>query len=73
MDDSRHDGSVWLFSSAEGLDSLPRLPTGDWSHARAIATHPRIAEAARAAGWGVVIESRPSVDDIVASIESLNP
>ena len=73
MQDSRHDGSLWLLSSAEGLDSLPRLPTGDWSHARAIATHPRIAEAARAAGWGVVIESRPSVDDIVASIESLNP
>ena len=72
MQDSRLDGSLWLLSSAEGLDSLPRLPTGDWSQARAIATHPRIAEAARDAGWGVVIESRPSVDDIVASIESLN-
>ena len=73
MQDSRHDGSVWLFSSAEGLDSLPRLPSGDWSEARAIATHPRIAGAARDAGWGVVIESRPALDDIVASIESLNP
>jgi len=73
MEDSRHDGSVWLFSSAEGLDSLPRLPQGDWSTARAIATHPRIAGAARDAGWGVVIESRPAVDDIVASIESLKP
>jgi len=73
MEDSRHDGSVWLFSSAEGLDSLPRLPTGDWSEARAIATHPRIAGAARAAGWGVVIESRPALEDIVASIESFNP
>jgi hypothetical protein len=48
MQDSRHDGSVWLFSSAEGLDSLPRLPQGDWSTARAIATHPRIAGAASA-------------------------
>ena len=73
MEDSRYDGSLWLLSSAEGLDSLPRLTMGDWSRARAIATHPRIAEAARAAGWGVVIESRPALDDIVASIESLNP
>jgi uroporphyrinogen-III synthase len=73
MADSRHDGSIWLFSSAEALDGLPPLPGGDWSQARAIATHPRIAIAARAAGWGVVIESRPSLDDIVASIESLDP
>ena len=71
--DSRHDGSVWLFSSSEALDGLPRWPGGDWSQARAIATHPRIASAVRAAGWGVVIESRPSLDDIVASIESLHP
>ena len=73
MADSRHDGSVWLFSSSEALDGLPRWPGGDWSQARAIATHPRIASAVRAAGWGVVIESRPALDDIVASIESLHP
>ena len=73
MADSRHDGSVWLFSSSEALDGLPRLTGGDWSQARAIATHPRIASAVRAAGWGVVIESRPALDDIVASIESLHP
>ena len=73
MADSRHDGSVWLFSSSEALDGLPRLPGADWSQARAIATHPRIASAVRAAGWGVVIESRPALDDIVASIESLHP
>ena len=73
MEGSRHDGSVWLFSSSEALDGLPRWPGGDWSQARAIATHPRIASAARAAGWGVVIESRPALDDIVASIESLHP
>jgi uroporphyrinogen-III synthase len=73
MEGSRHDGSVWLFSSSEALDGLPRWPGGDWSQARAIATHPRIASAVRAAGWGVVIESRPALDDIVASIESLHP
>jgi uroporphyrinogen-III synthase len=71
---SQHDGSVWLFSSSEALSHLPShaLVTAgaDWSQARAIATHPRIAQAAREAGWGVVIESRPALADIVASIES---
>lgn len=68
---SQHDGSVWLFSSSEALAHLPQ--PADWSQARAIATHSRIAQAAQAAGWGVVIESRPALDDIVASIELLHP
>lgn len=67
---SQHDGSVWLFSSSEALSHLPAAAGQDWSKARAIATHPRIALAAREAGWGVVIESRPALADIVASIES---
>ena len=67
MIDSQRDGSVWLFSSSEALAHLPR--GFDWSQAKAIATHSRIAQAAQAAGWGVVIESRPALDDIVASIE----
>ncbi|HYW58753.1 MAG TPA: uroporphyrinogen-III synthase [Polaromonas sp.] len=62
------DGSVWLFSSSE---AVAHLPPSDWSRARAVATHPRIAEAVRAAGWGVVAESRPALRDIVASIESM--
>jgi uroporphyrinogen-III synthase len=65
-----HDGSVWLLSSAE---ALAHLPAGDWSQARAVATHPRIAEAARAAGWGVVVQARPEIADIVGSIESMQP
>lgn len=65
-----HDGSVWLLSSSE---ALAHLPAGDWSRARAVATHPRIAEAARAAGWGVVVQSRPEIADIVGSIESMPP
>jgi len=64
------DGSVWLFSSSEAVG---HLPPQDWSQARAVATHPRIAEAVRAAGWAVVAESRPALEDIVASIESLQP
>lgn len=73
------DGSVWLFSSSEALANLMRLPAlagVDWRGARAVATHPRIAEAVRAAGWGVVVASRPALADIrvtLASIESLYP
>lgn len=65
-----HDGSVWLLSSSE---ALAHLPAGDWSQARAVATHPRIAEAARVAGWGVVVQSLPEIADIVGSIESMPP
>ena len=65
------DGSLWLFSSAQALANLmARMPDQDWSRARALATHPRIAQAARDAGFSVVSESRPGMDDLVASIES---
>lgn len=66
------DGSVWLFSSAEALVHLQALlPAQDWSAARAVATHPRIAAAARAVGFGVVAQARPVFVDVLASIESL--
>ena len=65
------DGSVWLLTSAQAVANLRScLPHQDWAAARALATHARIAGAARAAGFGVVWESRPSVLDVVASIES---
>lgn len=70
MRTASRDGSVWLFSSSE---SVAHLPPHDWSGSCAIATHPRIAKAVRAAGWGVVAESRPTLSDIVASIESMQP
>jgi uroporphyrinogen-III synthase len=66
------DGSVWLFSSSEAVHNLQAcLPDQAWAAARAIATHARIAAAARQAGFGVVQESRPALADIRASIESL--
>lgn len=68
------DGSVWLFSSSEGVTNLveqPGLSSENWRQARAVATHPRITEAARAAGWGVVVESRPALGDIVATLRSI--
>ena len=70
------DGSIWLFSSSEALANLSQSTSTDFGRARAIATHPRIAEAASAAGWGVVMQSRPALDDLIAqlrSIESAHP
>ncbi len=67
-----HDGSIWLFSSSQAIRHLAGLlPAQDWRLARAVATHPRIAQTARDAGFGVVCESRPTLDDVVASIESV--
>lgn len=65
------DGAWWLFSSSEGVDNLARLvPAQDWSSARALCTHPRIADAARAAGFGKVAIVRPGLKDIVAFLQS---
>ena len=66
------DGSVWLFSSAQAVANLRTcLPDQSWSGARALATHPRIAAAAKSAGFGCVWESRPTLSDVVASLESI--
>jgi uroporphyrinogen-III synthase len=65
------DGSFWLLSSTEALGNLiASLPGHDWQHAKAVATHPRIAKAAQAAGFGTVLESRPLIQEVIASIES---
>jgi uroporphyrinogen-III synthase len=68
------DGSVWLFSSSEAVANLAHMPAlagTDWRGARAIATHPRIVDAVRAAGWGVVVASRPALQDISATLRSI--
>lgn len=73
------DGSVWLFSSSEAVTNLiqqPSLGAVNWQRAQAVATHPRIQAAVKAAGWGVVQPSRPALPDIaraLASIESAQP
>lgn len=65
------DRSLWLFSSSEGAANLRLLlPGQDWSGARALATHPRIAEAVRAVGFGEVHGCQPGFEAVVASIES---
>lgn len=67
------DGSIWLFSSSEALGHLQALlPGQSWRQARAVATHPRIATAAHAAGFGRVRQSRPCASEVAASIESFD-
>jgi uroporphyrinogen-III synthase len=66
------DGSVWIFSSSEALTHLQTLlPKQNWHLARAVATHARIAVAARNLGFGVVRESLPTLHAVLSSIESL--
>lgn len=63
---------LWLFTSSQAIENLAQaLPAHDWSTTKALVTHPRIGEAARAAGFGVVQESRPALDDLVSSIKSM--
>ena len=65
------DRSLWLFSSSEAVGHLPALlPGQDWSRARALATHPRIAQSARNLGFAEVLSARPGWDAVLASIES---
>jgi uroporphyrinogen-III synthase len=66
------DGSVWCFSSSQAVTHLQQvLPAQDWSTARCVATHTRIAQTAKTLGFGDVHISRPLVADVLASLESL--
>lgn len=63
-------GHVWLFSSSEAVRHLAQLlPAQDWSGHRAIATHARIAEAARQIGWHHVALAPPTLDAIVQALQ----
>jgi uroporphyrinogen-III synthase len=61
---------LWWFSSAQAIDHLAVLgPVGsDWREARALATHPRIAERARQLGFGAVESCSPAADAVLAAI-----
>ena len=69
------EAHCWLFSSSEAvaqLDTLSgaSLPAGNWAVASALATHPRIGDSARAAGFGRVLDATPTLDAIVAALRS---
>jgi uroporphyrinogen-III synthase len=61
-------GWTWLFSSSEAIDNLHGLaPAADWRGARALATHPRIAERAKALGFGSVVVVSPTPEAVAAA------
>ena len=65
---------VWLFTNSEGVDHLSRMfPQRDWSHTLALATHPRIAQAAQALGFAEVLSSRPGLDDVLTALSGWTP
>ena len=52
---------IWMFSSSEAIDHLQALaPAAHWGAGRALASHPRIAERARALGFVSVTIVAPS-------------
>ena len=66
------DGSLWCFSSSQAIQNLAlALPAQSWVRARCIATHPRIAQTAQTLGFGEIHLSKPSLADLLVSLESL--
>lgn len=66
-----HDSSIWIFSSSQSVHNLAQLvPNQDWSQAKALATHERIAQAALDLGFCEVKVSKPSMAEVLASLES---
>lgn len=65
-------GHRWLFSSSEAIDHLTDtlLPGQSWQSAIALATHPRIADRARLAGFGQVIPTRPTPEAVAAALRA---
>ena len=73
IEDLRAQHAIWLLSSSECTQHLINHAHGlTWQHATALATHPRIAQHAKRLGFGHVIDTKPAVQSIVSSIESLN-
>ncbi|MBL8344071.1 MAG: uroporphyrinogen-III synthase [Rubrivivax sp.] len=59
-------GHAWHFSSSEAVHNLPRLaPGGPWRTSFAMATHPRIGEAARSIGFTQVQVLPPGVQPLL--------
>ena len=67
---------VWLLSSAEAIDHLLAIvallrPGTEWRDSIAVASHPRIAQRARRAGFGRVLEAPPVIDGVLSAVGSL--
>lgn len=71
---SRPRAHCWLFSSSEAVGHLPLLaPAADWSQARALATHARIAEAARRLGMADVQTVAPAPEAVAEHLRRPPP
>jgi uroporphyrinogen-III synthase len=71
---------VWLFGSSEAVGNLDGLArehgldaAAAWPRSCAVATHARIAQAARTIGFGAVHEARSTLSDVVACLQSIRP
>jgi uroporphyrinogen-III synthase len=63
---------VWMFSSSEAIGHLEALaPGADWRAARALASHPRIAERAQALGFGDVAVVSPLPAAVAEAVRAL--
>ena len=63
---------VWMFSSSEAIDHLQALaPGAHWAAGLALASHPRIAERARALGFGTVTIVAPSPAAVAAAVGAI--
>jgi uroporphyrinogen-III synthase len=60
---------IWMFSSSEAIDHLHALaPSACWGEARALASHPRIAERALALGFAAVTIVAPTAAAVAAAL-----
>ena len=66
---------LWFFSSSEAIANLAALAgdAADWSQARSLATHPRIAARAQQLGIAQVMQTRPTLAAVSACIQSMAP
>ncbi len=65
-------GHAWHFSSSEAVHNLPKLaPRRGWRTSSALATHPRIGEAASAVGFEKVLILSPGVQALLRSWNAL--
>jgi len=65
------DGSVWCLSSSQAVLHLQaQLPNVQWNKACCVVTHARIAQTARDVGFVHVVQTRPVLSDVLASLES---
>ena len=65
------DGSVWCFSSSQAVLHLQaQLTNVQWNMACCVVTHARIAQTARDVGFVHIVQTRPVLSDVLASLES---